>query len=366
MGSNVPRGTMAYMDTPGELSFREYDLPEDVEPGALLLEVIQSNVCGSELHIFGGGHPALKSGGLGHEMVGRIIKCGADVTTDNAGQPVALGDRVTPYYLATCNRCRSCRAGLHLHCENRFKYYGRQEQWPHFHGCTFATHYYLHADQMFFKVPDSIPDGPAAAANCALSQVLFGLESVGVTSGQRLVIQGAGGLGINAVAVAKDKGAEVAIIDRVPARLALAKEFGADHVVDMNELPTPEARITRILELYDGWGADVAVEVTGVPSALTEGMPMIRLGGTYLVMGAITPGQKTEIDPGILTRRSVTMRGVTHYPPHYLFNALQFLERTLDRYPYGKLLDQSFELSEVKTALEKSAERSVVRATIVM
>ena len=54
------RGTMAYMEAPGELSFHEYDLPEAIKPGALLLEVIQTNVCGSELHMFDGGHPVLK------------------------------------------------------------------------------------------------------------------------------------------------------------------------------------------------------------------------------------------------------------------------------------------------------------------
>ncbi len=124
------RGRMAYMDAPGELSIREYDVPEEIEPEAVLLEVIQSNVCGSEIHIFSGGHPAIKTGGMGHEMVGRISRLGANVTTDHAGQPVAVGDRVVPVYLVTCGRCRACGAGLAIHCENKFKYWGRQEDPP--------------------------------------------------------------------------------------------------------------------------------------------------------------------------------------------------------------------------------------------
>ena len=73
--------------------------------------------------------------------------------------------------------------------------------------------------------------------------MLFGLESVGLTAGQRIVIQG--GLGLNAIA--KDKGAEVTIIDSVPHRLALTEQFGADHVIDMTDHPTPEQRIARVL-----------------------------------------------------------------------------------------------------------------------
>ena len=360
------RGRMAYMDGPGELSFREYDVPQEIEPGAVLLEVIQSNVCGSELHIFAGHHPVLKQGGLGHEMIGRVLQCGAGVETDNAGRPIKPGDRVVPVYWATCNQCRACSAGLQIHCENKFKYWGRQDEPPHFHGATFATHYYIHPDQVFFKVPDGVPAAVAASANCALSQVLYGLEAIGVMSGHNVVIQGAGGLGLNAIAVAKDKGAVVVVVDGVPARLELAKAFGADHVVDMGAHPAPNDRAARVMEIYDGYGADVAVEVTGVPSAVMEGLNMVRNGGAYLVMGTILPGQTTEFDPGLMLRRSVTMRGINHYPPHYLNKALQFLERNQGRYPFDRLLDQSFPLAETKAAIEQSAARKVVRATIVM
>ena len=83
-------------------------------------------------------------------------------------------------------------------------------------------------------------------------------------------------------------------------------------------------------------------------------------------MGAITPGQTTPFDPGVLTRRSVSLRGVTHYPPHYLHKALQFLERTVERYPFEKLFNREFPLTEAKAALECSAERSVIRAAIVL
>ena len=96
------KGRMVYMDEPGKLSMREYDLPETVEPGAVLLEVIQTNVCGSGIHQFNGHHPTMKKGGLGHEMIGRIVKLGDGSTPDGAGVPIAVGDRVVPVYTLNC------------------------------------------------------------------------------------------------------------------------------------------------------------------------------------------------------------------------------------------------------------------------
>ena len=100
-----------------------------------------------------------------------------------------------------------------------------------------------------------MPAAVAASANCALSQVLYGLEAIGVMSGHNVVIQGAGGLGLNAIAVAKDKGAVVVVVDGVPARLELAKAFGADHVVDLGAHPAPNDRAARGMGIYDGYGA---------------------------------------------------------------------------------------------------------------
>src|SRR5207245_798802 len=81
-----------------------------------------------------------------------------------------------------------------------------------------------------FVVPDSLPDELVAPVNCALSQVIFGLDRAGLSFGSTVVIQGAGGLGIQAAAVAKDMGAAtVIVVDQLPGRLELARAFGADH-----------------------------------------------------------------------------------------------------------------------------------------
>ena len=76
-------------------------------------------------------------------------------------------------------------------------------------------------------------DEVVAGANCGLTQVLYGLEDVG--AGDRLVIQGAGGLGLYAAAIGHDKGAHVTVVERIPERIELARAFGADAIIDMNE-----------------------------------------------------------------------------------------------------------------------------------
>src|SRR5262249_24688595 len=103
-------------------------------------------------------------------------------------------------------------------------------------------------------------DNLVAPVNCALSQVVYGLNRIGVWLGDTVVIQGAGGLGINAIAVARDMGAgRIIAIDGVAERLALAREFGADATINLRDLPDPADRVARVKELTGGGGAAVCV-----------------------------------------------------------------------------------------------------------
>ncbi|MBO8172263.1 MAG: zinc-binding dehydrogenase [Bacillaceae bacterium] len=359
------KGKVAMMVEPMKMEIREYDVPEP-EKGALVLKVQRANVCGSELHIWRGHHPTKKTGVLGHEMIGVIEKLGEGVTTDYAGRPIKEGDRIATTYYQTCRKCRMCQQGKFNLCENAYHFWNMDpDQAPHFHG-AFASHYYVHPDMYFYKVPDNVPDIAAASANCALSQVYFGLEQGELTYGDTLVIQGAGGLGLNAASVAKEKGAGVIIIDSVQSRLEKAKEFGADHVINMNEYDTLEKRVEIIHSLTNGRGADVGIELTGVPAAFSEGIHLIRTGGKYVTIGNVSPGQLTEFDPGLLTRKSIEIIPIVRYQPWYLDKALQFLSRNIDKYPFADMIDGEFSFEKVQEALDQSAARKITRASIVM
>lgn len=357
------KGRLVNMIEPGKLEFREYDVPAP-GPGALIARITRSNVCGSELHVWCGHHPTKKKGGLGHEAVAVVERLGAGTTHDHAGVALAEGDRIVATYFIHCRRCRPCAKGQPWLCVNAYQFWARQpDDDPHFHA-TFATHWYVHPEQTFFRVPDEVSDKAAASANCALSQVYFGLDLARTSWGDSVVIQGAGGLGLNAAAVAREKGAEVIVIDAVAERLAQARRFGAHHVIDMNEYATTDARIEAVAALTSGHGADVCVEVAGVVDAFPEGTKLVRQGGTFVSIGTLNPGQTVAYDPGYSLRRGVTIVPAMRYPGHYLGKALDFLRETRDRYPHDELLDRDYALDDVGEALTDSAARTVTRASL--
>ncbi|MFD1066001.1 zinc-binding dehydrogenase [Oceanobacillus locisalsi] len=358
------KGKIAVMNQPGELTVKEYTLPK-AEEGSVLAKILRTNVCGSEVHIWKGTDPSETSGLLGHEMVGEIMDLGTDVYTDNAGTPIKVGDRISALYYLTCGRCYYCTNHQAHLCENAHNFYSKlPDEYPHFHK-TFATHYYIHPDQHFYKVPDNIPDSVAASANCAISQVYFGIEKANLKYGNSIVIQGAGGLGLNASALAKEFGAKTIVIDSVQNRLEMAKRFGADYVIDMNEYDTVEKRSALVYELTNGRGADIAMELTGVAPAFNEGLHLIRIGGQYVSIGNLAEGS-IPFDPSLPIKKSIQIISLSRYDPQYLNKSLQFLSENIDKYPFEEIVGKPFKFEELETALNKSVSREITRASIIM
>lgn len=359
------KGRVAALVGPEQVALREYEVP-DPGPGAVVLRVRRANVCGSDVHAYHYQSAALRRAALGHEFVGEVVALGEGVTQDHAGRPVAVGDRVVVVYFLACRRCAGCLRGDFSLCANALRLWSAPpEEPPHFRG-AFATHYYVDPDQYFFKVPDSLDDRTVAGANCGVAQVLFVLDRVALRPGETLVVQGAGGLGLYATAAAKERGATVVVIDGVPERLALAGAFGADHVVAMEEHPTPEDRAARVRSLTGG-GGDVVVEVTGVARAFAEAVDLAAVGGRIASVGNLNVGAADEVGilPGMLTRKHLQVHGILRYDPWYLERAVAFLERNAGRVPFGSVVGRDYPLDEVVAALESGASRQVSRASVV-
>ncbi len=350
-----------------ETEIKEIEHKPDIEDDAVFTEVVQTNVCGSEVHFWKGEFPVPNGAVLGHEAVLRVDELGDNVTTDSAGNRVEEGDLVTPVYFQPCGECAGCSNGQFYACEvvkSTGEWMQPHSIPPHFRG-TFATHYYINPDQRFYKVPDGVPNHVAAGANCALSQVIFGLDRANLTQGETVLVQGAGGLGLNAIAVAKETGAEVVVVEGAPGRIERAKEFGADHVVDMKEYEDSGERIRRVQEVTGGDGADVGIEVAGIPAAFKEGVSMLRNGARYVEMGNIATELTTEFSPADLTVKRINVKSLLFYQPWYLEKALDFLERNADDYPYDDLLDAKFPLEDAQEALEGSANQEFTRASLI-
>jgi len=347
------------------MELREYPLPE-VGPEDILVRIRAANICGSDLHIWHGRGPGLPRGAVpGHEMVGEVFRPGREVGLDSLGQPLSEGDRIAYAYFVPCGACPACLSGA-PGCANRYRHWLRNvEEPPHFRG-AYGEYYYLRKGQTVVKLPAELSDGEVSPVNCALSEALYGLDQIGIRLGDTVVIQGAGGLGLYATALARDTGAaRVIVLDKRQDRLALAKEFGADHTINIDEIGEKERR-EMVRELTRGHGADVVAEFVGLPSAVEEGARLLRQGGRYLWIGNITPGLPSALDPGSVVRGAQTIRGVIVYEPWVLPRAVDFLLRRRHVYPFGKIVSDVFPFDEINGAFKFAQEGNAIRVSLRM
>lgn len=357
-------GLTTVITEPGVMQQREYPIPDPV-PGGMILKMVRANVCGSDVAILNGRHPLINVGCcMGHEGIGVVHSLGSGVTTDFAGEPIVEGDRVVATYFQACRRCPECNSGHWNLCRNGYEGWGKSsEEAPHFHG-TYGTHWAIGPNQYVYKVPDNVTSRAISSANCALSQVTFGIELAGVTRGQTVLVLGAGGLGVCASAVASQRGAEVHVAEMVTSRLPKALEFGAHNAIDLSGPEDGDGRVALLREETGGDGADVVIDLTGVPGAFWEGVQAVRKGGVFISIGSISPGRYTDFDPGYFTRSGIQMRAALRYPAPVLGRAVQFVAST-PQLPWETLVDQEYTFDQAMAGINAVAERSITRGGIV-
>jgi alcohol dehydrogenase len=199
--------------------------------------------------------------------------------------------------MASCGGCFYCELDLPQKCE-RLRKYGHTccNEPPHLTG-GYAECIYLFPGTAIYKVPADISDEIATPANCALSTVINAVETIGLNRKETVLIQGAGLLGLNLIALA----VEIFVTDAVKSRLSLAGEFGADFCINVKDLTRKEI-VSQIRAHTDGHGVDVAFEICGVKEAVGLAAESLRIGGRYLVAGLVMPGSDLGIDGNQLTR----------------------------------------------------------------
>ncbi len=349
-------GKAAVFLEPYRFEIRELPKPP-VESGGLLVKVTSSGICGSDLHYWRGDMKPIMPGRpgpvvIGHEVIGVVDTIGSGLSTDSLGRPIKEGDRVAYPYFFPCRSCYNCLRGQLNYCTQRFRFRASVEDYPYCSG-GFAEYYYLPPGHFVFKVPDELPDEAVTPANCAISQVIYGLQRANVRLGDSVVIQGAGGLGINATAAAREMGAgQIIVIDGLDNRLEMARQCGADKTIDMKEYTTPESRIEYVKELTESRGADIVMEVVGYPNVVLEGLEMVRMGGTFVEIGNIWPNSFANIDISKFIWGGLSIIGTPHYDPYILPVALNFLARNLNKYPLVEVMSHKFPLEQIEKAFE--------------
>ena len=352
---------------------KEYPIPTP-EPGAIVTKITMSSICGSDVHEYKGdfGGPQntkqkAKPKILGHEFVGRVHKLGSGVNTDFNGEPLKEGDRVIWCNLLPCGTCPTCLSGLGLPCPNRHVHEGTtSDEFPHFKG-GFAEYYYVSPRQWIYKVPDAVPDEAAVYVNCAASTVAYALHKAVFPLGSTIVIQGAGGLGLSAASMAKEMGANrIIVIDKNTERLKMSRSFGADHTIDHNQYPEPQARIERVKQLTGGGGSNVVLEVVASsPEVVPEGIEMLALGGIYITTGLVG-SFSANLGMMPFINKGIKLVGSGNYQAWVMPKVLDFMARNIDKYPFDKIISHKFKLLDAEEAIKQAALGKVIRAAIVM
>ena len=346
------------------LELRQFELPDKLEPGAALCKVKMSTICGSDLHTISGRRIEPAPLILGHEIIGEIVALGSGLEHDGFGDKLEIGDRVSWSVMASCGGCFYCRLDLPQKCE-KLRKYGHTccNEPPHLTG-GYAEYIYLFPGTAIYKIPASISDEIATPANCALSTVINAAETIGLNKGETVLIQGAGLLGLNLVALAVEAGAKrIFVTDVLQSRLDMAARFGADLCINAKDL-TSEEMLSQIRDQTGGHGVDVAFEICGVKEAVSQAVEALRIGGRYLIAGLVTPGSDLGIDGNQLTRKYLTVKGIHNYNPKHLGMALKFLEKYSQKYPYNELVGKVYSLSRINEAVESASTGKYIRIGI--
>jgi len=337
------------------LVLEEVAVPQTVEPGGLLVEIVACSLCGTDVHCWEG-ELAIKVELpliLGHEMVGRIIAIGDGADVDSAGQPLQIGDRIL-WTHSFCGRCVMCARKRPTLCRNKIPYgQDTMTQWPHLLG-GLAQHSYVLPGSGRLKVPAGVPDDLASMASCALRSVVNAVEQAGrVGPEHTVVIQGAGPLGILATGLFAQAGAgRVITIGAPDNRLEIATAFGAHEVISLKTHPDPKDRLAMVLDATGGLGADLVAEFSGHPAAFAEGVDMAGPDGRYLLVGQLGAGV-TEVAPGTITKKNLSVIGSFSGDLSHYRTALTILERFAGVLPFDRLISGHYPLADLDAVMKR-------------
>jgi L-iditol 2-dehydrogenase len=277
----------AVLHSAGDLRLEERPLPSPA-PDEVLVEVTAVGVCGSDAHYYQHGRigefvvraPLV----LGHESGGRIVAAGARVPADRIGQRVSLEPGIP------CRRCFQCRHGRYNLCPD-VRFFGTPPVDGAF--CQYVT---VPAD-FAYPVPDAMSDDAAALIE-PLSVGIWACRKAGIGPGDRLLVAGAGPIGLVTVQVARVFGAsEVVVSDLSATRRSAARRFGATGTSDAGESA--------------GADFDAFIDCSGAPAAVTSGIRSVRRAGTVVLVGMGADQVAVPID--VVQSRELQLTGTFRY-----------------------------------------------------
>ena len=359
------------MTAPNMIELWRFPTP-DITSDTALVRMIGSGICGTDKHVFTMGEVKLGLPGdvvslpviLGHENIGVIEKLGdkASLSMSADGKRLRVGQRVAITADIICGECYNCKNLYGFPwCENH-RSYGDViscKDPPHLFG-GYAEKMYILPGTYMFPIPDSVSNEAAVLTEqLAVACGAFGRayqspnSKEGFTPGDSVAIQGVGPLGLANVMMARMLGSsEIIAIDKSPYRLDLARTLGATKAVDISKVEDP---VREILDATGGRGADLVIECTGAQNILSQGLDMMRLGGTYLVEGAYVEEGPTQISASRqIVAKDARIIGVSGMPFQAYARVLEMLDKFQKMIPFEKAITHVFEQDDALEAIHTS------------
>lgn len=345
---------------------QEVNIP-DIKAGDILVKVQLAGICGTDVHQHLGdlGIKAPLPNIQGHETLAKIVKLGEGVTVDVAGVPVAEGDRIM-WAHQFCGKCYACKILQQPFMCSGSKGYGFAP--PQALRGGFAEYEYVTAGTDFVRVPDSVTDEEALGVGCAFRTVVNGYDKLnkhgGINTGDTVVVQGAGPVGLYSTVMAAQSAASKVIVIGAPAeRLEAAKKWGATDVINIDEVKDSDERTKMVKAMTNGRGAEVVIECSGFPPAINEGLDLMATAGTYLVMGQ-TSTRTIEFKPNLLLSKQAVILGSGSADIRHFYKALKFIEAHKNKYPFAEMVSKTYELEELNEALDNMHKGLDIKAAI--
>ncbi|MGQ9690547.1 MAG: zinc-binding dehydrogenase [Thermoproteota archaeon] len=330
---------------PGDYRLEYIDVPK-VMPGDILVKVGACGVCASDVKcyhgassLWGGENPYVKPPVIpGHEFIGRIVK----LSPGTEGTGLKIGDKAIAEQIFPCHNCRFCKSGKYWMCERNYVF-GFQGGYD---DGGFAEYMKYPSGSIVHKVPNDILDEfsvmiePLSCAIHAVQRARIGLEDT-------VVIAGMGPLGLCMLQVAKMKSpVKLIALDVREERLSVAERLGADMVINVAK----EDAVKTIKQITGGYGCDAYIEATGHPSAIVQGLGMLRKLGRMVVFGVFK--EPATVDWSIIgDRKELDIYG-SHLGPYCYPLAIEYISK--GKVKVDKIVTHKFPLSEFKKAFEYS------------
>jgi L-iditol 2-dehydrogenase len=292
--------------------------PKALQPGEVRIEIGAALTCGTDLKVYKRGYhakmiapPAL----FGHELAGTIIEMrNAEFGVQNVEQSWKLGDRVVVANSAPCGRCEYCHNGQENLCDDLIFLNGAYAE-------TIVVSQRIVRKNLLRIKPDTSFSNAALVE--PLACVVQGIEDVRLHEGQRVLVIGAGPIGLMFVAVGKHLGCSMAVAGRGEVRLRTARRLGANQLFEVEGQGDLVATLPRDLTF------DVVIEAVGKPETWEAAVRLVRKGGTVNFFGGCPSGTSVSLDTSLIHYSSLTLLASFHHTPRTIRRALEFIEKRL-------------------------------------